>query len=414
LFAVWLGAFAHAQSLSVTPDHADGVYQVGDTVRWRVRGSEPTARYSIKKGALTLVREGEAALADGVATIEAKIDRPGTLLLEVKSTDARALGGAVAAIDKIEPAARPPEDFEAFWQAKIEPLHSIPPNEKLEMAESGKTGIDYWKITLDNIRKSRIHGQIARPTGNGKLPALLIVQWAGVYPLEKHWAIDRAAEGWLVLNIQAHDLPIDEPPAFYKSQIEGPLKDYWSIGNDDRETSYFLRMILSCYRAAEYLSQRPDWDGKMLVVMGASQGGMQALVTAALHPKITAALAGVPAGCDMRGPEVGRLDGWPQWYGRTEGKDPAKVRRASDYFDVVNFAPRIKCPVLIGAGLADDVCPLEGIVAAFNQIRTPKELIILPTASHNNENDSHDPYNHRCYKVWLPILQQGKLPPVKQ
>ena len=141
---------------------------------------------------------------------------------------------------------------------------------------------------------------------------------------------------------------------------------------------------------------------------------MQALVTAALHPKITAALAGLPAGCDMRGPEIGRLGGWPQWYGRTDGKDAAKVRRTSDYFDVVHFAAQIKCPVLIGAGLADDVCPLEGIVAAYNQIRAPKELIILPSASHNNENGSHEPYNDRCYKKWLPALQQGKRPLVKQ
>ena len=123
-------------------------------------------------------------------------------------------------------------------------------------------------------------------------------------------------------------------------------------------------MYLSCYRAAEYLTTRPDWDGKTLVVQGGSQGGMQALVTAALHPKVTAALASVPAGCDMRGPDAGRLPGWPMWYWNVGDKDPAKVRRAREYFDVVNFAPRIKCPVLVGIGLIDEVCPPEGILAA--------------------------------------------------
>jgi cephalosporin-C deacetylase len=63
------------------------------------------------------------------------------------------------------------------------------------------------------------------------------------------------------------------------------LKDYVSIGNDDRDKSYFLRMYLSCYRAADYLAHRPDWDGRTLVVTGTSQGGMQAIVTAGLHPK---------------------------------------------------------------------------------------------------------------------------------
>jgi len=77
--------------------------------------------------------------------------------------------------------------------------------------------------------------------------------------------------------------------------------------------------------------------------MGGSQGGMQALMTAGIYPKITVALAMVPAGCDMLGPAVGRKGGWPQWYDNTDGKDAAKVRETSRYFDVANFAPRIKC-----------------------------------------------------------------------
>jgi cephalosporin-C deacetylase len=60
---------------------------------------------------------------------------------------------------------------------------------------------------------------------------------------------DRAAEGWLVLNINAHDLPMDEREPFYTDQSAGPLKEYPSIGNDDRETSYFLRMCLSALLA---------------------------------------------------------------------------------------------------------------------------------------------------------------------
>jgi len=64
-----------------------------------------------------------------------------------------------------------------------------------------------------------------------------------------------------------------------------------SIGDEDREKSYFLRMYLGCYRAVEYLASRPDWDGKTLVVMGTSQGGQQSIVTAGLNPRITAMMA---------------------------------------------------------------------------------------------------------------------------
>jgi predicted metal-dependent hydrolase len=40
----------------------------------------------------------------------------------------------------------------------------------------------------------------------------------------------------LVLNIEAHDIPIDRPDAFYRELSESSLKDYPSIGNTNRET----------------------------------------------------------------------------------------------------------------------------------------------------------------------------------
>src|SRR4028119_183766 len=154
-------------------------------------------------------------------------------------------------------------------------------------------------ISFNNIRGTKVRGQLARPKKGAKFPALLIVQWAGVYPLNKDWATDRAREGWLTLNINAHDLPIDAPSEFYKQQAATALKDYPAIGNESRDTSYFLRMYLSCYRAADYLAKRGDWDGKTLVVMGTSQGGLQAIRTAGLAPKLTARLGAGPGG---RGP----------------------------------------------------------------------------------------------------------------
>ena len=53
---------------------------------------------------------------------------------------------------------------------------------------------------------------------------------------------ERAAEGWLVIDVDAHDkLPSDPsgniPP------------NYPAVGNTDRETSYFLNMYLRDSRA---------------------------------------------------------------------------------------------------------------------------------------------------------------------
>jgi cephalosporin-C deacetylase len=417
------------QELVVTPEKADGIYGPRETIRWRIewKGKEPitAADYTIRKGQIKTLGGGTVPLTDGVGTLESSLDKPGSLLAEIKVKTAdgkehKAMGGALAAPDKIVPSAPRPDDFDEFWAEKIKELDAVPTNPQLEEADGGKPGVEYWKITLDNIHETKIHGQLARPTAkegdtanDTKLPALFIPQWAGIYPLQKAWATDRAKEGWLTLNIIAHDLPIDEPESFYREQSTGPLKDYAAIGNDDRDTAYFLRMYLSCVRACQYLMSRPDWNGKTLVVCGTSQGGQQTLMTAALVPQVTAALALVPAGCDMLGPDMNRRGGWPQWYDQVHGKVPAKVHEASRYFDDVNFASRIKCPVLVGFGLIDQTCPAEGIEAAMNQDSAPKELVVLPFSEHQETNHSQKAFYDRCYGAWLPALRKGEPAPVK-
>ncbi len=421
-FALATGA-GIAQEFVVTAEKPGGVYEVGETARWQIKWEgdsvPPPATYVIKNGGLTGVNQGDLTLSNGTAGLDYKFDAPGTVLVNVswKSGDgnrtSQAVGGAVAAPGQITLSAPRPADFDAFWAEKVKELQAIPANPVLARSESNHPSVDYWKITMNNIRGSRINGQLARPATGDKFPALLIVQWAGVYGLQPGWVTDRAAEGWLALNILPHDLPIDKPQEFYRDQSRGDLRNYWAIGNDDRETSYFLRMYLSCYRAAEYLAQRDDWNGKTLVVMGDSQGGQQTLVTAGFHPRITAALALVPAGADMLGPGMGRKGGWPQWYDQVGGKDTAKVHEASRYYDVANFASRIKCPVLVGVGLLDETCPPAGVLAAVNQISSPTELVILPQSGHQNRNGSQKPYQDRKYGAWLPALRNGGTAPVQ-
>jgi len=419
-----IASLASAGTFEVRPDRPSGVYRAGETIAWTIewRGEEGAttpqkATYRFEAGGATEVDSGSLALAEGRATLESKLEQPDTMLLEVAWTEdgetRRAVGGAVASPQQIRPAAPAPDDFDAFWEAKIAELGDVPANPRLTPAESGQPDVDYWQITLDNIRGSRIHGQLARPSGADDLPALLIVQWASVYGLQKPWVVDRAADGWLALDILPHDLPIDRPEEFYADQRAGALRNYWTIGNDDRETSYFLRMYLSCYRAVEYLKSRPDWDGRTLVVMGTSQGGQQTLVTAGLHPDVTAALALVPSGSDMLAPTAGRAAAFPDWYHQTDGKPEAAVRETSRYFDAANFAARIEAPVLLGVGLRDRVCPPATVFAASNQIRSYQELIILPESGHQNVDGSQDPYTDRAYRGWLPALRRGLPAPEK-
>ena len=246
-------AFAQAQTITITANHENGVYQKGETVDWQIKWNgvvdftEPVT-YSIKQGGLTEIGKGTLNLNSGNAHVIMKLNAPGTLLLEVKTNtvDAkqiRALGGIAISPNQIKASAKRPKDFDAFWKAKIEELNKVPAEPLLESMDSGKPNVSYWHITMNNIRGTHIQGQLARPSVGTKRPALLIVQWAGVYALQKNWVTDRANEGWLVLNIEAHDIPIDKPEPFYRDLSSGALRNYPAIGNEDRETSYFLPLV---------------------------------------------------------------------------------------------------------------------------------------------------------------------------
>ncbi|XHR30008.1 MAG: acetylxylan esterase [Chthoniobacteraceae bacterium] len=421
--ALSFGADPSLQLIPVAPANASAVYQPGDKITWRVEPLNDdahvlkSATFTVKQGGAKIIAQGNLTFGPEPALITTTLSEPGTLLAEVSAplesgtVPVKASNGAAVEPAKLAPSQPAPADFDAFWKSKIAELSAIPANPVLEKGDSGVPGVDYWKITLDNIHGTHIQGQLARPTEGGKFPAVFIPQWAGVYPLDKKWAAYKAKQGWLVLNILAHDLPIDQPKEFYTEQANTALKNYTAIGNTDRETSYFLRMFLSCYRAADYLSQRPDWNGKVFLVTGASQGGLQSFVTAALFPKVTDVIVCVPAGSDNTGYLAGRQPGWPGWKNNAKS-EPEKVMETSRYFDAMNFAARVHCPTLVGMGLSDVTSPASGVFAAFNQIQAPKEIVVIPDGQHQNVNNAHAPYFKRA-DAWSAALVKGEPAPVE-
>jgi cephalosporin-C deacetylase len=417
VIALLFAGVASGQELVVTP--ARPVYAPAEKISWKVVLKDGPAdvtsvRYTIKKHGLTAIKEGSLELKEGAATLESSLDEPGTLLAvfvaKLPNKELKALGGAAVDPEKIKPSMPRPDDFDQFWAEKLKELAETPPNPKLEPVDSGKPAVEYSKITFDHFRGSKIHGQLAKPKKEGKFPAMLLVQYAGVYPLQKQWAVSKAEQGWLTLNIMAHDLPFDQPAEFYKKAQDDGLGRYTAIGVEDREKNYFLRMYLSCHRAADYLASHPDWNGQVLVVSGGSQGGQQAIVTAALHPKVTALMANVPAGCDVTAPRAGRAFGFPYWW-PTSSKNERTLDQTR-YFDVMNFAARVKVPALVGIGLIDETCPPAGVYATTNQFAGEREVVLLPLGAHGNVKNSHGPYYARAYAWEQALLKTGK-PPAK-
>ena len=56
----------------------------------------------------------------------------------------------------------------------------------------------------------------------------------------------------------------------------------------------------------------------------------------------------------------------------------AQMRATLDYYDCLNFAPKITCPMLISIGLGDDVCPPETAYDLLKALGGPVESNAYP------------------------------------
>jgi cephalosporin-C deacetylase-like acetyl esterase len=395
-------SLAFGQQLSFAPFHENGIYEIGEKAGWRVtrpQGVETgTYTYVIRKNNSAVIQTGSLDLSSGSTTIETTLSEPAMLYTEVSGGEAPIHLGAAIAPTKLETSVARPADFDTFWDAKLQALAKIPINPALTSTPTDKASVELYTVKLDSVG-SHVQGYLAKPAREGKFPALVIFQYAGVYALQPATATDRAAEGWLAFDVDSHDLP--------PSQATEVSTDYRSIGNTSRETSYFLNMYLRDARAIDYIQSRPDWDGKTIVFMGTSMGGQQSLVTAGLRSGITAVIVNEPSGADSNGDRHGRKAGYPNW----DSTNP-EVMKTALYFDTVNFASRIKAPVLAGIGFIDTIAPPAGIWAALNQIPGPKEVIGMVESDHNNITpDKQGAYLSRAEEVLKGILNGGVFRP---
>lgn len=407
---------ADAPKVTFTPLKPTGIYNVGEKAGWTITVADaPSAgqhyAYTLKKNNADVIKSGNLDFADGKATVDVTLDEPAMLYLQVTPPGEKKTlpngqpiaAGAAVAPTKLQPVTPRPSDFDEFWAAKVKEAQSIPLNPELTPGDAERPNVDYATLRLDHVNGHHVYAQMAKPKKEGKFPALLIFQWASPpYPLQKPWVTQYAADGWLAVNVEPHDVKPTEPKAYYDA-LPQAIKNYNTIGQDDREKSYFLQMYLGDYRAIDYVTSRPDWDGKTLVVMGTSMGGQQSLCVAGLHPKVTHLIVDEPAGCDLNAPLHHRQNGYPFF----PGNNP-KVMQTALYFDAVNFAPNIHAKSLVAMGFVDNIAPPAGIWTAFNEIPAPKEAAPMIDSPHNNYATPQQqmPYTKHSAQ-WLHELVTG-------
>lgn len=383
------------------PDHADWLYETGENpvidvqlYKYGVPVDGAKLTYEIGGDMMPADSKGETTLKNGRASIKTgTMKTPGfrdlRLTAEVDGTTYKHHIKVGFSPEKIEPYTKMPADFDAFWSKNLEALSKVPLDFKMTPSPQYTTDkMDCWLVNLTVSKQGQsIYGYLFIPKNAkpGSCPIVLCPPGAGIKTIKEPLRHRYYGEnGCIRFEMEIHGLNPEMTDEAFKEiskAFSGRENGYLQNGLDNKDHYYMKRVYLACVRAIDFLTTLPEWDGRNIVLQGGSQGGALAIVTAGLDKRVTACVANHPALSDMAGYKAGRAGGYPHFF-RVEGMDTPEKLNTMAYYDVVNFARHLKCPVYMTWGYNDDTCPPTTSYAVYNVITSPKEALITPINEH--------------------------------
>jgi len=395
-------------------DRRNGIYKVGDTITCRVKLAKDDKALSGTKARVTVKFEGKVVetkdftTTGGMVPFTYEANKPGWVYfgVEVLNDEGKVLTGkdvfrypqkksivleigAIINPNEVVAGAKRPADFEEFWAARRAKLNEVPIEAKLEPMKYRNDKIKLYKVTIPTVGEYPVTGYLAIPSGAKPKSCPAYVDWSSwsASDANRNSAIKHALAGAIGFTTTWHGRPVDMGKKWYNYKttikINGGM-----VGIGDRDTWCFGFMYYRVMRALDYVKTLPEWDGKNLISIGGSLGGAQSTAAAALDKDVTLAVIMNPCFCEFDGAASGRNGSIPRYSG---AKSPAALK-AQSYYDCVNFAPMIKCPVFISTGGTDELCPPSNVFSVFNALpeetKAKSQMFFNPAVGHYGQINS--------------------------
>jgi len=291
-----------------------------------------------------------------------------------------------------------PDDFDAFWDGVQQQAAAVPLEPEM-IPDPLRTSaeVEVFQVFYTSIEHVRIAAWYCRPTRRvGRLPAVLLLPgYQADPPIPKEWAL----KGYGALSVA--------PRGKLRSnrQFNPGYPNLLTYNIVDRHTYAYRGFYVDAWRGIDFLLARPEADPTRLGVTGSSQGGGLTITTAAMRPEIRAAAAGAPYLCGFMD-AIALTHTYPYEeindFLRAHPDSRHAVEATVAYFDGINFADKITCPIIVNIGLQDNVCPPETGCALFNQIRaTDKQLYTYDGHGHDAGRSKHNAIVDRFFAQHL-------------
>lgn len=379
--------------VSVTPDHQDWNYKVGEKASFvvNVRKSGTLlnqVKIDYEAGPVMYPNTKKTLiLKDGTMKWSGEMKTPGFYRLKVVAhVDGKDYEGLCTAAffpEKIKPFAQEPKDFDDFWKKALDEARQIDLNPtKVLLPERCTKDVNVYEISYHNNRwGSKMYGVLSVPVKPGKYPALLRVPGAGVRPYsgDTYTATGKC----IVLEIGIHGVPVTMEQKVYDDLANAALNGYWNTNLENPDRNAYKRVVTGAVKGVDMIASLDEWDGKTLGVTGSSQGGFLSLAVAALDKRVTFLAAVHDAMCDYEAELHGVAGGWPHYFYHAKMNAITKARlEGARYYDGVNFARRITVPGWYSFGYNDEVVPPTSSYGLYNSVKAPKTLSLYQMTGH--------------------------------
>lgn len=294
-----------------------------------------------------------------------------------------------------------PDDFDAFWAARLAEADAVPLDYEVAPADVPAYGTcEFLDLWFTGMEGARLHAKYVRPCASGPLP--LVLQFHGYPGASRSWLEQCSFAGMgmalIALDCPGQGGPSQDPGGFAGTTVAGHIV----AGIDGPpEGLYYVRLhqdIRILCRIVAELAAAGEIDANRVYVNGASQGGGLGLATCALNPDTVCRAAILyPFLSDFRmvwelGLDVVAYEGlgyFSRWFAAAgERLDEAFAKLA--YIDTVNFAHLVRCPVLFGTGLDDTAVPPPTQFAVYNNLTCDKRHELYPGFAHEEIQEFDD------------------------
>lgn len=298
---------------------------------------------------------------------------------------------------------RPPltreSDFDAFWSKTLDEASGIPLDIHLEpIVGYPVPEVHVSRMTYSGWAGARISGWWLVPAASapgardGRRPTMVFYHGYSGHKGYVDQYLGWVLQGYCVLAVDCRGQSGDstDPKAYPGGHATG----WMTMGITDPDHYYYRGSYIDCVRALDAACAQPEVDASRIGITGGSQGGALTLAVAALDPQKRAkvAMADVPYLSHFRrAVEVASQPPYTEIavYCRQQPSRENDIYRTLSYFDCMNLADQIVCPVLMQVGLQDVICPPSTIYAVYNHLQVAtKHANVYPYNGHEG-NPAH-------------------------